>query len=76
MQFIVVFACYAASFALSLVVMAALPINRSYPLLIAVSYLGAVVAGVLILGERVSVASVVGLSLIGAGIFLIGAPRA
>lgn len=75
LKLIVGFVFYAASFALSLVVMAALPINRGYPLLIAVSYVGAIVAGFVVLGENVSPASVAGLALIGAGMFLVGTPR-
>lgn len=74
-RFIIGFVFYAASFALSLVVMAALPINRGYPLLVAVSYVGAIVAGFLVLGERVTLVSLAGIALIGVGIFLIGAPR-
>lgn len=68
---IVGFLCYAGSFALSLVILAARPLSFAYPLMNAVAYVAALVAAIVVLGERATLVATVGLVLIGVGIVLI-----
>jgi len=68
---IVGFLCYAGSFALSLVILAARPLSFAYPLMAAVAYVADLVAAIVVLGERVTLVGVIGVALIGVGILLV-----
>jgi multidrug transporter EmrE-like cation transporter len=68
---IVGFICYAGSFALSLVILAVRPLSFAYPLMGAVAYVAALVAAIVVLGERVTLVGAIGVVLIGVGIVLV-----
>ena len=70
-RLIVGFVFYAMSFALSLVILAARPLNFVYPLMTAAAYVGALAAAIIVQGERVSAAMALGIVLIGAGVILV-----
>lgn len=68
---IIGFLCYAGSFALSLVILAVRPLSFAYPLMAAVAYVAALVAAIVVLGERVTLVGAIGVALIGVGILLV-----
>lgn len=65
------FLCYATSFATSMVLLAARPMNFIYPIITAAAYVGAVMIGFVLFRERITGQAMLGILLIGAGITLV-----
>ena len=63
--------CYIASFAVWLSVLKILPLSIAYPSA-SISYVGIIIASAVFLNEPVTVAKIIGITLISAGVIFIG----